>query len=123
MINKISQGEIWLVDFEPQVGSEIAKLRPAVVINNDLGKNYDIKIILPITTYQDKFKDIPFFYKLKEYKKLGLENASAINCFQIKSFSSQRFKQRLGKIDEKTLFEIHQIFVEILNPFYILKIE
>ena len=67
MTNKILQGEIWLVDFEPKIGSEIAKLRPAVVINSDYGKNYDIKVLLPITTYQDKFKDIPFFYKLENY--------------------------------------------------------
>ncbi|MEA2028275.1 MAG: type II toxin-antitoxin system PemK/MazF family toxin, partial [Campylobacterota bacterium] len=28
----IKQGEIWLVEFFPQVGSEIAKLRPAIVV-------------------------------------------------------------------------------------------
>lgn len=123
MINEILQGEIWLVDFEPKIGNEIAKLRPAVVINSNYGRNYDIKILLPITTYQDKFKDIPFFYKLENYKELGLDNVSAVNCFQIKSFSSERFKHRLGKIDEKILFEIHQVFAEVLNPLYILKID
>ena len=123
MTNKILQGEIWLVDFEPKIGSEIAKLRPAVVINSDYGKNYDIKVLLPITTYQDKVKDIPFFYKLENYEELGLDNVSAVNCFQIKSFSSERFKRRLGKIDEQTLFEIHQTFTEVLNPFYVLKTE
>ena len=123
MTNEILQGEIWLVDFEPKIGSEIAKLRPAVVINSDYGKNYDIKVLLPITTYQDKFRDIPFFYKLENYEELGLDNISAVNCFQIKSFSSERFKRRLGKIDEQTLFEIHQTFAEVLNPFYVLKTE
>jgi len=123
MKNEILQGEIWLVDFEPKVGSEIAKLRPAVVINSNLGKNYDIKILLPITSYQDKFRDIPFFYKLNNYKKFGLDNPSAVNCFQVKSFSSKRFKQKLGAIDDKTLFEIHQILAQVLNPFYVIKIE
>lgn len=83
-----------------------AKLRPAVVINSNLGKNYDIKILLPITTYQDKFKDIPFFYKLKDSVELGLDNVSAVNCFQVKSFSSERFKHKLGKVDSKTLYEL-----------------
>lgn len=123
MKSEILQGEIWLVDFEPKIGSEIAKLRPAVVINSDCGKNYDIKILLPITTYQDKFRDIPFFYKLENCAELGLDNVSAVNCFQIKSFSSERFKRKLGKIGDKTLFEIHQTFVEVLNPFYTLKVE
>ena len=123
MKSEILQGEIWLVDFELKIGSEIAKLRPALVINSDHGKNYDIKILLPITTYQDKFRDIPFFYKLENYAELGLDNVSAVNCFQIKSFSSERFKRKLGKIGDKTLFEIHQTFVEVLNPFYTLKVE
>ena len=94
-----------------------------MVINSDCGKNYDIKILLPITTYHDKFKDIPFFYKLENYAELGLDNVSAVNCFQIKSFSGERFKRKLGKISDKTLFEIHQTFVEVLNPFYTLKVE
>ena len=31
----INQGEIWMVNFEPSVGSEIQKLRPAIVVNDD----------------------------------------------------------------------------------------
>ncbi|WP_257787928.1 hypothetical protein [Campylobacter pinnipediorum] len=36
-------------------GYEIAKLCLATVINSDFGKNYDIKMLLLITTYQNKF--------------------------------------------------------------------
>ena len=55
MKSEILQGEIWLVDFEPKIGSEIAKLRPALVINSDHGKNYDIKI-LPIKINLETFR-------------------------------------------------------------------
>jgi mRNA interferase MazF len=30
------RGEIWLVDFEPTIGSEIKKIRPALVISSEL---------------------------------------------------------------------------------------
>ncbi len=29
------RGDVWLIDFDPSVGAEIRKLRPAVVINVD----------------------------------------------------------------------------------------
>ena len=35
MFMSISQGEVWLVKFYPQVGGEISKLRPAIVISHD----------------------------------------------------------------------------------------
>ena len=58
--NNILCKEIWLVEFNPQIGSEIAKTRPAVVINNDLGENFNIKIVVPITSWQNKFKQSIF---------------------------------------------------------------
>lgn len=115
---EILQKDIWLVEFNPQVGSEISKIRPAVVINNDLGENFSIKIVVPITSWQEKFKQSMFYLKLKNYAKFGLDNPSAVNCFQIKSFSTERFKRKIGQIDDKTLFEIHEIIVNILEPSY-----
>lgn len=115
---EIYQKDIWLVEFDPQIGSEIAKTRPAVVINNDLGENFSIKIVVPITSWQDKFKQSMFYLKLKNYAKFGLDNPSCVNCFQLKSFSVERFKRKIGEIDDKTLFEIHQIVANILDPSY-----
>ena len=115
---EIYQKDIWLVEFDSQIGSEIAKTRPAVVINNDLGENFSIKIVVPITSWQDKFKQSMFYLKLKNYAKFGLDNPSCVNCFQLKSFSLERFKRKIGEIDDKTLFEIHQIVANILDPSY-----
>ncbi|WP_158005774.1 hypothetical protein [Campylobacter pinnipediorum] len=53
-------------------------------------------MLLLIATYQNKFKDIPFT-NLENFKELGLDNVSAVNCFQIDSFPSERFKCKLGK--------------------------
>ena len=49
----INQGEIWLVDFELNIGSEIKKTRPAVVVNhNSLGR-FGLKIVVPITEWKN----------------------------------------------------------------------
>jgi len=43
------RGEIWLVNFDPTVGAEIKKVRPAVVISSDSVGKLPIKLIAPIT--------------------------------------------------------------------------
>jgi mRNA interferase MazF len=49
------RGEIWLVNFDPTVGAEIKKLRPAVVISSDSVGKLPIKLIAPITDWKTYF--------------------------------------------------------------------
>ena len=49
------RGEIWLVQFDPSVGAEIRKLRPAVVISLDAIGRLPLRIVVPLTDWQDPF--------------------------------------------------------------------
>lgn len=49
------RGEIWLVNFDPTVGAEIKKVRPAVVISSDSVGKLPIKLIAPITDWKTYF--------------------------------------------------------------------
>ncbi len=84
----INQGEIWMVNFEPSIGSEIQKLRPAIVVNDD---------------------------KIGRY---GLAKDSSIECFQIKSFAVDRFDKKIGEIDKSLLLQVHKTIAKTLNPTY-----
>lgn len=45
------RGEVYWVNLDPTVGSEIAKTRPAVIISNDVGNQYaDRVIVAPISS-------------------------------------------------------------------------
>jgi mRNA interferase MazF len=47
----IKQGDVFLVDFDPSVGSEIKKVRPAVVVSNNINNEHSpIVSIAPITS-------------------------------------------------------------------------
>ncbi len=47
--------EVWLVNFDPTLGTEIQKIRPAVVISsNDVGA-LPIKLVAPITDWKDRY--------------------------------------------------------------------
>jgi mRNA interferase MazF len=49
------RGEIWWVDFEPSVGGEIQKTRPAVIVSNDEANRYLNRVqVIPLTTKVQK---------------------------------------------------------------------
>ncbi len=114
----INQGEIWLVNFDPSIGSEIQKSRPAVVINHDLMGRFGLRIIVPVTGWKAYYQEYPWIIKLKPDATNGLTKPSGIECFQIKSFSQERFIKRVGVLDKSMVEKIHQTVLKTFNPMY-----
>ena len=48
-----SRGEVWLVDFDPAVGAEIQKVRPALVISVDSVGRLPLRMIVPVTEQEE----------------------------------------------------------------------
>jgi len=100
------RGEIWLVDLDPTRGQEIQKTRPVVIISTDLFAPIPLRIVIPITTWQDKFDHRPFMVKLSATVSNGLAKDSAANVLQVRSLSTQRFVRRLGNLEPALINEI-----------------
>ena len=46
----MTRGSIWWVEFDPAVGTEIQKTRPAVIVSNDIANKYlDRVVVVPLT--------------------------------------------------------------------------
>jgi len=117
----IKQGEIWMVEFFPKVGSEITKLRPAIVVNhNEIGR-LPLKTIVPITDWKNNYAYYPWMLKIEASNLNGLSKTSAIDCFQIKNFANKRFVEKIGTIDEEVLKKVHFTISKTLNPVYVLQ--
>ncbi|WP_152184424.1 type II toxin-antitoxin system PemK/MazF family toxin [Sulfurimonas indica] len=114
----IKQGDIWMINFNPSIGSEIQKERPAVVINSDSIGRFGLSIVVPITEWKDFFEDFPWIIKIQNSPQNGLSKLSAIECFQIKNFSQKRFVKKIGSIDNEMLENIHTKVLKTLNPTY-----
>jgi len=47
----MKRGSVWWVEFDPSIGSEIQKTRPAVIVSNDTANKYlDRVVVIPLTS-------------------------------------------------------------------------
>lgn len=97
------KGEIWLVNFNPSKGSEIAKSRPAIVVSEDWVGKLPLRIVVPITDWKASYEEYAWFTCLKPDRSNGLRKISGADAFQVKSVSVDRFTQKLGWITEDEL--------------------
>jgi len=57
-MNSMKRGEVWIVNLDPTIGSEIKKARPCVIISRDgLGK-FPIRVVIPITEWKDHYAEM-----------------------------------------------------------------
>jgi hypothetical protein len=59
------RGEIWLVNLNPTVGTEISKTRPCIIVNDDAIGVLPLKVIVPVTDWKDSFAVRPWMVKLE----------------------------------------------------------
>ncbi len=100
------RGEVWVVRFDPSVGAEIRKLRPAVVMNVDAIGRLPLRIVVPLTDWQPSFRQLPWFTPIPATPQNGLTKDSGADAFQVKSVSETRLTRRLGNITDQQADEI-----------------
>src|SRR5438552_1095413 len=100
------RGEIWLVDFDPAVGAEIQKIRPAVVISLDTIGRLPLRMVVPITDWKPQYVNYPWFVELPISSSNGLAQDSGADAFQTKSISQSRFVRLLGRVTIAQLDDI-----------------
>ena len=101
-----SRGEVWDIRFDPSVGAEIQKIRPAVVISLDSIGRLPLRIVVPITDWNPSFAGYPWFVCLPANAANGLSKDSGADGFQIKSVSMNRFVTLRGTLTDSQLDDI-----------------
>ena len=109
------KGEFWLVRLDPTVGDEIGKTRPVVVVSDDEVGILRLKVIVPITAWNDLFSPLDWMVQLEPTSKNGLAKLSAADAFQVRSVSQQRFVRQLGSLSETIMEEIAEAQTIVLD--------
>lgn len=101
------RGEIYLVNFDPTVGAEIRKTRPALVIQNDIGNRHSQITIVAAITSQLSHLSHPVNVVLKA-SECGLEQDSLVLLNQIRSVDKVRLVRRLGTVRKATMEQVNR---------------
>ena len=101
------RGEIYLVQFDPTIGHEIQKTRPAAIVQNDVSNEYSpITIVAAISS---QFSEPPFPREvIIEPSESGLLKRSAVIVNQIRSVDRRRLVKRLGRLSLASLSRVDE---------------
>jgi mRNA interferase MazF len=101
------RGDVYWVNLDPVVGTEIAKTRPAVIISNDIGNEFSARVLVaPLTTGgQDRVYP---FEVLVPAGEGGLPQASKVALDQIRTVDKRRLGRRIGTVPPERMHEVDQ---------------
>lgn len=103
-----NKGDLIWIDFDPQVGKEITKCRPALVLSPAEYNKHGLALVVPITS---KEKGYPFEVKIKSEKVNGVILADAI-----KSLDWQERKAEFaGVVSKEKLLEVLKLLGLLLR--------
>jgi mRNA interferase MazF len=102
----INRFEVYLVNLDPRVGSEIQKTRPCLVVSPDeINHNIRTVIVAPLTTRGQPYPTrVPCRFKGKN---------GQVVIDQIRTVDQSRLVKKLGKIDAKTAAVVLNVLQEM----------
>lgn len=99
------RGEVWQVNFNPGRGSEQRGIRPALIIQNDVGNQYaTTTIVAAITTTIRKF---PVTVVVARGEG-GLKLRSMVNLAQLLTVDKSRLTKKLGNLSTPRMAEVDE---------------
>ena len=102
----VRRGEIYWVEFDPVKGSEQGGLRPALIVQNDVGNRYSPTTVVAAITGTIPPRPYPFVV-IFEPSESGLPQRSVVNCAQLatiqQSGPASRFRPPRGDADLRAI--------------------
>jgi mRNA interferase MazF len=102
-ISPMRRGEVWWVSFDPSLGGEIQKKRPAVIVSNDAANEFLNRVqVVPLTSQTQEL------YPSEAYVSLGGETRKAM-ADQLMTVSKTRLSVRIDQLTQSDLKKIGNV--------------
>ncbi len=107
------RGEVYLINFDPVRGSEQGGIRPALIIQNNIGNHHSpTTIVAAITSTQRK--NLPTHVPITP-DEVDLISPSLILTEQIRTIDKERIHRKLGLLDHHKMSKVEDALITSLG--------
>ena len=109
-MKKLNRGMIIDINLDPTLGSETGKIRPCIIVTNDVyNERVPVIQVVPVTAWSGKKARITTNIEIYPSKNTGLSKKSIADCLQTRPIDHrQRLVKIRGKMSSAKMNEIDQ---------------
>lgn len=98
----MNRGEVWWINFDPSVGGEIRKKRPAIIMSNDASNRHLNRLqVIPVTSNVDRLYPSEAFVTINGKLNKALAD-------QLTTISKLRMINQMGKISREDMWQVER---------------